>query len=165
LLVFLIACVAAAATRGSLVGPGLGDGVLGFANRFELGEALEQASEWASPQFATLFVFGSLGMVWWQIETWSSDEGEILASEASAHLARATLLLLVDRVISTLCVAGGIALVIAGVLVAAPGAFASSSLTSIGLGVGSVVLGSVGLVASRRLSLASRISMEAPGIS
>jgi len=90
LVIFLSVCVAAASTRGSQLGPDTGNGVLGFANRFDLGEVLEQASAWASPQFATLFIFGSLGMVWWQIETWSPDEGEMLASEASAHLARAT---------------------------------------------------------------------------
>jgi len=157
LVIFLSVCVAAASTRGSQLGPDTGNGVLGFANRFDLGEVLEQASAWASPQFATLFIFGSLGMVWWQIETWSPDEGEMLASEASAHLARATFLLLLDRVISALCV-------IAGFLLATPGEFASSSLTSIGLGLGSVVVGCVGLVASRRLSQAS-ISVGTPGIS
>jgi small-conductance mechanosensitive channel len=164
LVIFLSVCVAAASTRGSQLGPDTGNGVLGFANRFDLGEVLEQASAWASPQFATLFIFGSLGMVWWQIETWSPDEGEMLASEASAHLARATFLLLLDRVISALCVVGGIVLVIAGFLLATPGEFASSSLTSIGLGLGSVVVGCVGLVASRRLSQAS-ISVGTPGIS
>jgi small-conductance mechanosensitive channel len=164
LVIFLVTCVAAAATRGSLLGPGLGNGVLGFANRIDLGESLEQASEWASPQFAALFIFGSLGMVWWQIETWSPDEGETPASEASVHLARATLLLLLDRVISALCVVGGIVLVVGAVLVATPGEFVSSSLTSIGLGSGSVVLGCVGLVASRRLSVASRMPEGAPEI-
>jgi len=73
-------------------------------------------------------------------------------------------LLLLDRVISALCVVGGIVLVIAGFLLATPGEFASSSLTSIGLGLGSVVVGCVGLVASRRLSQAS-ISVGTPGIS
>jgi hypothetical protein len=39
LAVFLIACVVAAATRGSTLGPLPGDGVLGFANRVDLGES------------------------------------------------------------------------------------------------------------------------------
>lgn len=55
LAVFLIACVAAAATTGSSLGSGPGNGLLGFANRFDLGESLQQASERASPQFVTVY--------------------------------------------------------------------------------------------------------------
>jgi len=156
--VFLVACVASAATRGSELAAGSdpGDAVLGFANSFSLGLVLQQASLWASPQFATIFIFGSLGMAWWQIESWSAEEGGILAAQAPAHLGRASLLLKLGRVASALCTVGGVFIVVAGVLIAPPGYAASAILTNVGLGVGSVVLGCAGLVASNRLLVACR---------
>ena len=128
---------------------GSGHGALGFASSSVLGEAFQLGTSWAEPQVATVFVLGSLGLAWWQMESWTADGGE--TEEGAAHIRRARAVLKVVLVISLLCGLGGVLFVIGHSLVTTPAENWSVFVESVGLTIGSLLLGAIGIYASVRL--------------
>jgi hypothetical protein len=141
--------VAAGAVFDATFGSGHGGGVLGFGGPRVLGEAFQQGTSWAEPQVATIFVLGSLGLAWWQMESWTSDGGE--TEEGAAHIGRARVLVKSVLVISLLCGLGGVLFVIGHSLVTSPAQDSSAFVESIGLAIGSLLLSALGTYASVRL--------------
>jgi hypothetical protein len=141
--------VASGAVFDATVGSGHGNGALGFAGPSVLGEALQLGTSWAEPQVATIFVLGSLGLAWWQIESWAADGDE--TEEGAAHIRRARAVVKVVLVISLLCGLGGVLFVIGRSLVTTPAENWSVFVESVGLTIGSILLGAIGIYASARL--------------
>jgi hypothetical protein len=141
--------VASGAVFDATFGSGHGSGALGFAGPSVLGEALQQGTSWAEPQFATIFVLGSLGLAWWQMESWTADGGE--TEEGAAHIGRARILVKSVLVISLLSGLGGVLFVIGHSLVTTPAQDSSAFVESIGLAIGSLLLAALGTYSSVRL--------------
>ena len=142
--------VASAAAIEATLGSEHVNGALGFTNPSVIGQAFEQGSFWAEPQIATIFVLGSLGLAWWQIESWTADGGET-EEGAAAHIRRARTIVKAVLVTSLLCGLGGLLLVIGHSLVSAPADDWSVFVESLGLTIGSLLLGAIGTYASVRL--------------
>jgi hypothetical protein len=141
--------VASGAVFDATFGSGHGSDVLGSAGPSVLGEALQQGTSWAEPQVATIFVLGSLGLAWWQMESWTADGDE--TEEGAAHIGRARTLVKAVLVISLLCGLGGVLFAIGHALVTTPAQDWSTFVESIGLAIGSLLLGALGTYASVRL--------------
>jgi len=142
--------VASGAIFDATFGSGHINGVPGFASPSVVGQAFQQGAFWAEPQIATIFVLGSLGLAWWQIESWAADGGET-EDEAAVHIRRARTVVKVVLVISLLCGLGGLLLVIGHSLMSAPADNWSVFVESLGLTIGSLLLGAIGIYASIRL--------------
>ena len=141
--------VASGAVFEATFGPGQVGGALGFASPSVLGQAFQQGAFWAEPQVATIFVLGSLGLAWWQIESWAA--GGEAEEGAVTHIRRARTVVKTVLVISLLCGLGGVLLVIGHSLVTAPADNWSVFVESIGLTIGSILLSAIGVYASVRL--------------
>jgi hypothetical protein len=126
----------------------------------EVGLALERAGVWASPQSAAVFVLGSLALAWWQIESWTRDDGDAFDEEAFGHLRRAAIVTRLGLVLSFLTMVGGVLVGVGVALQQSPGQNWSTFVVDIGVALGAVVLGVVGVVAARRL-LASGLAAVA----
>lgn len=142
--------VAAGAVFDATFGSGHGSGVLGFGGPSVLGEAFQQGTSWAEPQVATIFVLGSLGLAWWQTESWTADGGET-EEGAATHIGRARTLVKAVLVISLLCGLGGVLFAIGHAMVTTPAEDWSEFVESIGLAIGSLLLGALGIYAGFRL--------------
>jgi hypothetical protein len=131
----------------------------------DVGLALERAGVWASPQSAAIFVLGSMALAWWQIESWTRDDGDAFDEEAFVHLRRAAIVTRLDLVLSLLTIVGGVLVGVGIALAQSPGQNWSTFVVDIGVVLGSVVLGVVGVVAARRLldgGLAAAATWHAP---
>jgi hypothetical protein len=142
--------VASGAVFDATVGSGHANGALGYTGPSVLGQALQLGTSWAEPQVATIFVLGSLGLAWWQMESWAAEGGE--AEEGAAiHIRRARTVVKTVLIISLLCGLGGVLFVIGHSLVTAPADNWSVFVESVGLTIGSILLSAVGVYASVRL--------------
>ena len=151
-LIFAVLIVTGVALAGvfiGTVGSGHFIGFLGF-NAGALGEAFEQGTFWALPQVAVVFVLGSLGLAWWQMESWTADNGPT-EEGAAVHIRRARRLVKTIMTMSALCVVGGLLSVTGRCLESTPGANWSTFVEAIGLTIGSVLLGLIGVFAGGRL--------------
>jgi hypothetical protein len=142
--------VASGAVFEATLGPDHVNGALGFASPSVLGQAFQLGTSWAEPQVATIFVLGSLGLAWWQMESWAADDGEVEEVTAT-HIRRARAVVKAVLVISLLCGLGGVLFVIGHSLVTAPAQNWSVFVEGIGLAIGSLLLGAIGIYASVRL--------------
>ena len=126
--------------------------VIGFTgfNASALGEAFEQGAFWALPELSAVFILGSLGLAWWQIESWTSDEGG-LEQGGVVHIRRARILVRAILFMSVLCVVGGLLSAVGHSLATAPAVDWSSFVGSIGYAIASILLGGIGVYASARL--------------
>ncbi len=154
LFIFLVTSVI-----GAITSPHLFDVASGFASS-QLGFALEQAGEWAAPQSAAILLLGSLGLAWWQIESWTNDDGDPFNEEALVHLWRAAIVTRIDLVYSLLTIVGGVLIAVGSSLRQSPSEDWSTFSVNLGLALGAIVLGVVGVVAAFRL-LASGRAAEA----
>jgi hypothetical protein len=125
----------------------------------DVADAPERAGAWASPQSAALFLLGSLGLAWWQIELWTNDDGDPFDEEAFVHLRRTETVARIDLVLSLLTVVGGVLIVVGTLLLASPGDNWSVFAVNLGIALGSVLLGIVGAVAARRLLASGRAAV------
>ena len=117
---------------------------------FSLGITLQRLTVWTQPSIVPFFLFGSLGLAWWQIETWVAAAG----SEEPAiafHLRRARLIVKADQVASVLCFFGGVLSVIGNAMESPPDADWSGFIFTLGLALATIVVSAVGFVATRRL--------------
>jgi hypothetical protein len=145
LFILLVASVIASFATPDLfssVGPG-GDIVVG--------SALQRAGAWAAPQSAAIFVLGSLALAWWQIESWTNDDGDPFDEHAFVHLRRAAVVTRIDLVLSLLTIVGGVLIAVGTSLQVSPAQDWSPFTVNLGVALGSLVLGVVGVVAARRL--------------
>jgi hypothetical protein len=125
--------------------------VLGPGRHLSVALALQRAGSWAAPQSAAIFVLGSLALAWWQIESWTNDDGDAFDAEAFVHLRRATIVTRIDLVVSLLTIVGGVLVVVGTSLQESPNQNWTEFVVNLGIALGSVVLGVVGVVAARRL--------------
>jgi hypothetical protein len=142
--------VASGAVFEATFGSGPANGGLGLASLSVVGQAFQQGTFWAAPQIATIFVLGSLGLAWWQIESWTADGGET-EEGAATHIRRARTVVKAVLVISLLCGLGGVLSVIGHSLMSAPADNWTVFVQSTGLTIGSLLLGAIGIYASVRL--------------
>ncbi len=149
-LVLILVILLVASVIGALTTPGLFQSVAD-SGPSEVGNVLERAGAWASPQSAAIFLLGSLALAWWQIESWTNDDNDPYDAEAFVHLRRAAIVTRIDLVLSFLVVAGGVLIVVGTSLLVAPGDDWSDFVVNVGIALGSLVLGVVGMVAARRL--------------
>ena len=71
-----------------------------------------QGTYWANPESTAVFLIGTLGLTWWQIETWRPTTAE--PSElAFIHLARSKTTIKIIFVFALLCVLGAVLQVVA----------------------------------------------------
>jgi hypothetical protein len=148
LLILIVASVVAAMATQNLFASAL---VVGPDRQLFVALALERAGMWAVPQSAAIFVLGSLALAWWQIESWTNDDGDPFDAEAFVHLRRAAMVTRIDLVLSLLTMVGGVLLAVGTSLAESPHQNWSLFAQNFGLALGSVVLGGVGVVAARRL--------------
>jgi hypothetical protein len=134
--------------------------VVGPDRNLTVALALERAGEWAAPQSAAIFVLGSLALAWWQIESWTNDDGDPFDAEAFVHLQRAAIVTRIDLVLSLLTIVGGVLVVVGTTLQESPHQNWSLFAENLGIALGSVVLGVVGVVAARRLQASGLAAAE-----
>jgi hypothetical protein len=135
-------------------------GSVGAGSDVVVGSALQRAGAWAAPQSAALFVLGSLALAWWQIESWTNDDGDPFDEQAFVHLRRAAVVTRVDLVLSLLTIVGGVLIAVGTSVQVSPAQDWSMFSVNLGVALGSLVLGVVGVVAARRL-LASGVAAVA----
>jgi hypothetical protein len=148
LCILLVASIIAALATPNLFAAA---SVVGPGRHLWVASALERAGSWAAPQSAALFVLGSLALAWWQLESWTNDDGDPFDAEAFVHLRRATIATRIDLALSLLTIVGGVLIVVGTSLQESPNQNWSVFVVNLGVAIGSVVLGAVGAVASRRL--------------
>jgi hypothetical protein len=157
LLILIVASIISALATQSLFAPAT---VVGPGRHLTVGLALERAGPWAAPQSAAFFVLGSLALAWWQIESWTNDDGDPFDAEAFVHLRRVAIVTRIDLVLSWLTIVGGVLVVVGTSLQESPHQNWSLFAENLGIALGSVVLGVVGLVAARRLQASGSAAAE-----
>jgi hypothetical protein len=149
--VLVVTGVASGILTETTFGPQQVNGVTGFFSADILGQALRQATFWSEPQLAALFIMGSLGLAWWQLEAWSPEDEDEAQADTALHMRRAANIVKGALAASVLCIAGGVLFTVGLGLQSAPTSDWMAFVESCGVTLGSLILGAMGIFASRRL--------------